>query len=191
MNSPLTHEQKHFTSDEHADLIRAVSELNREAFHQLYKVTHEQVYSYLFRFMLDKDLVEDILAETYIEVWKNAKKFKYRSKVSTWIIGISRNLAMNNINRTKQYETLKDEHIPVVEDNYCEHDIKIVLAKALKKLPEKHREILGLILLPEFSYQQISEILEIPVNTVKSRIFYAKDALKRTLISMGVDYETI
>jgi RNA polymerase sigma-70 factor, ECF subfamily len=178
--------------DELPQLMQEIAGGNRNAFNRLYHATRQQVYAYLHRLLQDKDLVDDVFTETYTEVWKSAGKFKAESRVSTWIIGISRNLAMNNLKRLKHHDNLDD--YSVSGDDYPDQeneDYKKIVHNAIKELPENHREILGLILLPEFSYKQISEILDVPLNTVKTRIYYAKDALKQTLIKMGVNKDVL
>lgn len=191
MKSTHTNKQDRNVQDDLGELFQQVSVGDRKAFHELYLLTHEQVYSYLFRYLQDRDLVDDVLMDTYVEVWKNASKFKYQSRVTTWIVGIARNLAMNHYRRTRKLEELTEEHSSLAMYYDDDSDLNSLLSKALGRLPENHREVLGLVLLPEFTYQQISDVLEIPLNTVKSRIYYAKGALKKVLTDMGVDSNAI
>ncbi len=83
--------------DKSVELLEKVSEGDEEAFRQLYDLTHKKVYFYLYRLFKVKESAEDALVETYTEVWRGAKSFKGKSLVTTWIMGIARHLAMNEL----------------------------------------------------------------------------------------------
>ncbi|MCP4268803.1 MAG: sigma-70 family RNA polymerase sigma factor [Candidatus Brocadiaceae bacterium] len=180
------------TRDEGFQLLRASAEGDRQAFHELYNLTHKKVYAYLMRLLQADDLADDILVETYTQVWVGAAKFRGDSQPSTWIIGIARNLAMNSLKRRKYYDNIDDHEQASSQDETVEqNEVKEIMHTAIQQLPENHREILGLILLPEFSYIQVSQLLNIPINTVKSRLFNAKNALKKQLDLMGINRDVI
>jgi len=175
------------------ELLRGTSERDEKAFRQLYDLTHKRVYFYLCRLIQDKHFAEDILVETYTEVWKGARKFKGKSQVTTWIMGISRNLAMNELRKAKKHDdindfpNLSDETIPNAEG----FDRQRILQEAMIKLSMKHREILDLVFFHEMTYHEVSKALEIPINTVKTRVFYAKEALKEILSQIGVHKDDV
>ena len=99
---------KGLSPKEEVVLLKKVSEGSEEAFKELYDLTHKRVYFYLYRLLRDKALVEDILVETFTEVWKGADKYKGKSQVITWMMGISRNLAMNELRKVKGHENIDD-----------------------------------------------------------------------------------
>ncbi len=90
------------------ELVKRVSGGDEIAFNELYDQTHKKVYFYLFRIFKEESLTEDIVVETYVEVWRNAKSFKGNSRVLTWIIGIARNLAMNRFKKMHYLERIDD-----------------------------------------------------------------------------------
>ncbi len=163
---------------------------DERAFEQLYKQTHRRVYAYLMRSLNKSNFVDDVLVETYTEVWKSAARFKGEAKVTTWIIGIARNLAMNHLrkDKNKHHEDISDHPDLAVKplDPLEAEDARRLMSQAMTKLSLQQREILGLVLLPEMNYPEIADLLDIPVNTVKTRVFYAKEALKEHLQAMGV-----
>lgn len=168
-------------------LLRAIAEGEQRALAQLFRMTSGRTVAYLCRVLRDHDSVEDILIDTYVEVWRRASHFDGRSEVLTWIIGIARNLAMNWLKRHREYASLdafEDEVFS--EDPLEDHFQRALVWSALNDLPENHREILALALLREFPYEQIAALLHIPVATVKTRVFYAKAAMREQLRAMGV-----
>ncbi len=95
-------------TDEGLKLLKGVSRGDEEAFRKLYDLTHKKVYFHLYRLLKGKEAAEDVLVETYTEVWRGAKNFKGKSMVSTWIMGIARNLAMNELRKFKYHEDIEN-----------------------------------------------------------------------------------
>ena len=176
------------SAGEDLDLLKRISAGDEEAFRQLYDLTHQKVYVYLYRLVHGKQMAEDIMMETYTEVWRCAKKFKGNSRATTWILGIARNLAMNELGKFKRHDNIDD--FPNLSDGVIPDlepmDRQRRLKEAMIKIPLKHREILDLVFFHEMTYPEVSQMLDIPVNTVKTRVFYAKETLKNALSGMGV-----
>lgn len=171
-------------------LINEVSKGNEDAFNQLYEITHRRVFKYLYRLTGNQQMAEDILIDTFTEIWRSAKKYKGHSKVFTWMLGIARNLAMNEFKKRKMngYE-VDDRTYSDSADQFhafTETETSQILQEALNRLPIKHREILDLVFLQGMSYEDISQIINIPINTVKTRVFYAKEKLKSIINLMGI-----
>ncbi len=162
---------------------------DNQAFRELYDLVSKQVYFYLLRMLGSKEAAEDVLVETFTVVWKSAEKFAGRSTVTTWIYGIARNLALNEIRRRKSHDPLEDHpnlaggSVPDMEGS----DRKRVLGLAMEKISARHREVLDLAFFHEMTYPEISDLIEVPVGTVKTRIFHAKTALRKALAEMKVD----
>ncbi len=90
------------------ELLKRISGGDEKAFRQLYDLTHKEVFFYLYRLVHGKQAAEDILVETYTEVWRCAKKFKGRSRGITWMMWIARNLAMNELGKFKKHDNIDD-----------------------------------------------------------------------------------
>ena len=182
-----------YDDGEAAKLLRAAVAGEEAAFTRLYGLTSPRVAAYLSRLLRDRTVVEDVMIETYVEVWRNAAKFKGGSMVITWIIGIARNLAMNNLKRTKTYASMDDIAEPAAPASTADEAYahRQAVTAGLNALSAQHREILALALLREFSYEQISNLLAIPVNTVKTRVFYAKTALREQLGTIGITRDDV
>lgn len=171
------------------DLLAKIVKKDAKAFEALYKLLSQSVFHYLYRLLQNKERAEDVLAEVFSAVWRSAINFKGRSCVKTWIFGIARNLAYNEL-RKKQpqgcnliHDTLKDKGSDKAVKGF---ENRQYIQKALSKVSEKHREILDLVFFHEATYADISELLNIPENTVKTRVYYAKAALKEAFIKMEI-----
>jgi RNA polymerase sigma-70 factor, ECF subfamily len=159
-----------------------------KAFRALYDRTHAKIYFYLYRFLGDPGKTEDVLMETYTEVWRNGRKFRGASRVTTWMIAIARNLAINELKRWKAHDDI-DDHGELANGQTADPDCwdrQRVVREAMDGLSGKHREVLDLVFYHEMDYKEVAEVLRVPVNTVKTRVFYAKEAMKEILRAKGV-----
>ncbi len=180
-------------ADRDLELLKRLSEGDEDAFRQLYDTTHKKIYFYLYRLLKDRETAEDIIVETYTEVWRGAKNFRGDSRATTWIMSIARNLAINHFKKVKTHGNIDD--FPNLSNNIMPDaeplDRQRLLTEAMSRLSTKHREILDMVFLHEMNYQEVSEVLGIPVNTVKTRVFYAKDGLRDVMGNMGVSRDDI
>jgi RNA polymerase sigma-70 factor (ECF subfamily) len=168
-------------------LLREVAAGERFAFERLFRMASGRVAAYLLRLTPGNSDVDDILIETFVEVWRKPEAYRGHSTVSSWIIGIARNLAMNALRRRRHHGTLEEEAMILAQESTNEDIAHTRFVRAaLRSLPQHHREILALVLMREFTYEQIAIVLAIPVNTVKTRVFYAKGALRAQLMAMGI-----
>jgi len=165
--------------------MERISSGDRRVFETLYQETSQRVFFYLNRLLQDRSTAEDILVETFTQAWKNAHRFQGQSKASTWIFGIARNLALNELRKRKPVEDIEDhpeleEPGDPLQDMEAE-DRKAAVRDALIRVSAKHREVLDLVFFHEMNYQEIAAILDVPLNTVKTRVFHAKKAVKKKL----------
>ena len=170
-------------------LLRAVARGDKESFTRLYHLTSEEVLFFIRRIVKDGSLAEDVLVDTYSEVWRCAGSFKGRSKAKTWIMGIARNLAYKALakNDPPGNDRLEDLAGPADTVRQVEAaDRSRVLKTALEMLTPTHRETLDLVFSAGMTYKEVGEIMQVPENTVKTRIFHAKSNLLAALEQLGV-----
>ena len=176
-----------------ARLLAAVARGDQEAFRELYDLTARSVYFFLYRMLQDESEAEDLQVEVFAQVWKGAGNFQGRSRVKTWIFGIARNLALNALRKTRHHVNiddchhLSDGHLPD-PDTADRHRF---LLEAMNTISAKHREVLDLVFYQQMNYAEVAEVLEISVNTVKTRVFYAKAALRKVFQKKGVERNDI
>ncbi|SNZ12122.1 RNA polymerase sigma factor [Hydrogenobacter hydrogenophilus] len=160
-------------------LIKRIAKGDQEALRELINIYKARLFYYAYGILRDYEDAQEAVSETFFQVWRSAKNFRGDSKVSTWLFGITRNVMRNMLRkRTKEVKTVEImEHDAVYENDPWEPEDVEVLKKALERLSPAHREVLHLAFYEELSYEEISQVLGVPVGTVKTRVFYAKKKL--------------
>ncbi len=180
--------------EQQQQLIERIASGDKAAFEQLFKAFGERVFRYAYRLISDQEKAEEVTNDVMLQVWKNAAKFAGRSKVSTWILGITRHVALNAVRR-KEFDTvdIDDAPEPVVETSASplvaqdRIKLKTELSRVLTKLSPEHRDVVELTFFHGCSYQEIAEIVGCPTNTVKTRMHHAKKLLSGFLTAAGLD----
>ncbi|MGI1679707.1 MAG: RNA polymerase sigma factor [Cellvibrionaceae bacterium] len=173
-------------------LLSAIGGGDDAALTEFYGLFNSTVYRYASSKLNDTHSASDILADVMVEVWKSAHRYAGKSKVTTWLIGIAHHKVVDmyrkkgRANLTELDDSIEDESpISDLEGLISQLSDSRVLHKALANLPELHREILHLVFFEDMNYAEISEILNIPEGTIKSRVFNAKNKLKDVLIAIS------
>jgi RNA polymerase sigma-70 factor (ECF subfamily) len=179
------------TSDE--VLIGRIASGDRLAMQVLFARHHVRVYRFVLRLVSDPTLAEDLISEVFLDVWRQAGRFEARSAVSTWLLAIARFKALSALRKKPEAE-LSDEMAEAIEDTsdtpeaaLAKKDKAEVLRECLKKLSPEHREVIDLVYYHEKSVEEVAEVIGIPENTVKTRMFYARKRLSELLKAAGVD----
>lgn len=181
-----THEQNTLE----VQIMAAVASGDTQAFERLYQVYEKRVFQYVSTFVRDQAVAEEIVVDVMVAVWRGACTFTNTSRVSTWIFGIARHKAIDALRKVirSEQETMDLEnvaHLPNPAEGPLESiDRKQVAAltrQAISKLSREHQEVIRLVFYEELPYEEIATLLDIPVNTVKTRVYYAKQQLKQQL----------
>ena len=174
-------------------LIDAIADGDRHALEVLYSRHSAGVYRFALRFVADEGIAEDVMNEVFFDVWRKAKSFEGRSQVSTWLLGVARNKALQ-ITRRRRPEHLNDEACEAIEDAADDPERAIqrkqngsILFECLKNPSPVHREIINLIYYHGKSIDEAAQTIRVPRNTVKTRIFYARSHLAKLLFEAGID----
>lgn len=182
--------------DPEREWIRRIAEGDRDAFEKLYAAWQTRLFRYLLRMVGDAGTAEELTNDTMVAAWKSAGSFQGNSKASTWLFGIARNKALNVLRRRLPV-TVEVERAAAVaassagpEQAVVRDRLQQAMKHALKELSVEHREVVEFTFYQELSYQEIAEIIECPVNTVKTRMFYAKKKLQEILERRGITGET-
>src|ERR1700682_4047653 len=179
------------TSDE--VLIARIAGGDRLAMQVLFARHHVRMYRFVLRLVRNEATAEDLIGEVFLDVWRQAGKFEGRSAVSTWLLAITRFKALSALRRRKDVE-LDDEAAHAIEDTSDDPEVAVqkkdtgeALRKCLTALTPEHREIVDLVYYHEKSVEEVAEIVGIPENTVKTRLFYARKKLAELLKAAGVE----
>jgi RNA polymerase sigma-70 factor, ECF subfamily len=164
-------------------LVARIADGDKLAMQVLFARHRTYVYRWLFRFVGNETVAEDLLSDVFFDVWQQAGRFEGRSAVSTWLLSIARFKALSA--RRRRTDAALDETIETTVADSADNP-EIALQKksrgehvraALMKLSADHREILDLVYYHENSVEDCAMILNIPVATVKTRMFYARKKL--------------
>ena len=159
-------------------LLDRIGRGDRGAFSEIYRFYQPRLYGYLRRLLRDPATVEEVLDDVMLVVWKDARKFRGRSALSTWVFGIAYRKAMTAIRVEGRYQAPLDRSADasIVADKPSPDSDWI--REALARLSADHRQVVELTYFSGFSYQEIAEIAGCPINTVKTRMFHARRRLK-------------
>lgn len=166
------------TTGKERELLAAVARRDRQAFAELYRIYQPRLYGYLRRFAANPVIVEEILDDVMFVVWTDAKKFRGQSAVSSWIFGIAYRKALTALRKEGRYEAPLRRDVETEDPNGVSRaDIELIHS-GLAGLSPDHRQVIELTYFCGYSYQEIAEIADCPVNTVKTRMFHARRRLK-------------
>jgi RNA polymerase sigma-70 factor (ECF subfamily) len=176
-----------------ATLIAQIAEGNKLAMRALFARHQVKVYRFALRIVRDSGLAEDVVSEAFLDAWQHAGRYEGRSSVSTWLLGITRHKALTACNR-RSTESIDDEMVQNVVDTTANpeadldrQDTGAVIRRCIASLSPEHAEIIDLVYYQEKSIKEIVEILGIPDNTVKTRMFYARKRLAALVAAEGIE----
>ena len=159
----------------------------------LYVRHHVRVFRFVVRLVRDEATAEDLISEVFLDVWRQAGRFEGRSAVSTWMLAIARFKALSALRRRPDQE-LDEETAGGIEEPSDDpgaalekKDKSAMIRKCLTGLSAEHREIIDLVYYHEKSVEEVAEIVGIPQNTIKTRMFYARKRLAELLKTAGID----
>jgi RNA polymerase sigma factor (sigma-70 family) len=166
------------------ELIRRVAVQDRQAFGILYNRYAPLVSRYLSFQIRRRELVEETLNDVMMVVWETASRFNGTSKLSTWILGIAHNKALKAWTRVARADRaeLPEDNRGDVETNspekiVREKELAHLVRRAVDSLPAEQRAVIVLTFYNDLPQAEIAKILGCPVNTVKTRLFHARQRL--------------
>lgn len=152
-----------------------------------------RVYRFVLRIVRREAVAEEVTNEVFLEAWRNAANFEARSSVGTWLLSIAHNRAVSVLRRRRE-EEIDEESAGAIADDGDDPEVvsqKLDKAQQMRRcigaLSAEHRTIIDLVYYHEKSINEVSEILGIPLNTVKTRMFYARKKLSELLAAAGID----
>lgn len=186
------------------ELVKRVKSGDIDAFEDIIAKYEKRVFSLIYNVLKNENEIEDVAQEVFVKVYKNIGKFQGNSSLYTWIYRITTNLCFDYIKKRKEviyvdeklqlddseveFQLPSDEKLQ--DELYEEKELKEKLQKAISKLPDKQQMMIILRDIKGLSYEEISEVLEMKLGTVKSQINRARLKLKEILEDDGtfLDY---
>jgi RNA polymerase sigma-70 factor, ECF subfamily len=176
--------------------IKQVIKGDQNAFGDVIDIYKDKVFQICYRMLGNRHEAEDISQEAFLRAYVNINRFNMDLKFSTWLYRIATNLCIDRI-RKKKPDYYLDAEVPgtdglnmysqissdsrLPEEDVESLELQAVIQREISKLPEKYRSVIVLKYIEELSLNEISEILELPLGTVKTRIHRGREALRKQL----------
>ncbi len=184
-----------------SQLIKRSIDGDMDAFEELVLLYDKQIYNYCFRMTNNAEDAEDLAQEVFIKVYRSLGSFKSESKFSTWIYRIAHNTCIDN-HRKKKFRLLSlspreendrqmkvPDREPLPEDQMVSREKYDLIKECIAELKPDYKSIIILRDIQNYTYQEIADILNIPLGTVKSNISRARALLRETLKSRLAGYD--
>ena len=184
------------TLHEEAEFVQRCLNGEKQAFAFLVERYKTPVINLIFRLIRQREEANDLAQETFIKAYKNLRRYDSNYKFSTWLFQIAKNLSLDYL-RKRRPDLMQEHYMEGIEgwegdpeQTFLKHEFQMELEQAMAKLPIHLKTTLVLYHLNGLSYQEISEVLNIPLHTVKNQLFQARKKLKEYLgKEAGSDYE--
>lgn len=172
-------------SDE-AYLLARVAGGDRAAFEKLYRTYFSRLSRFIGRMTRNAPLIEEVVNDTMLVVWQKAASFDGSCKPSTWIFAIAYRKTLKGLRGSddpveSDAALYEDESGNQPEQTLGRQQLQTTVAEALDQLPAAQRAVMVLTYYHEMAYSDIAEVVDCPVNTVKTRMFHARHRLKDLL----------
>ena len=176
--------------------IKQVLKGDQNAYADIVNLYQHKLYQICYRMLGNKQEAEDIAQEAFVRAYINLHSYDQKRKFSTWLYRIATNLCIDRIRKKKpdyyldaevagtdgldMYSQIAaDEKLP--EDVVAQMELQERIQYEISRLPDKYRSVIVLKYIEELSLQEISEILDMPLGTVKTRIHRGREALRKQL----------
>lgn len=182
-------------------LLRLVAQQNEDAMQALYRREQRSVFAFALQLVRSEEDAEDVVVETFLEVWRHAHRFAGQSKATTWILGIARHKALDRL-RMRQHVLLPEDEWRALEESVAadneplferllrERDAQS-LHRCLLRLPAEQRECIQLVFFNEMGLAEVAAMQGVPENTVKTRLFHARRKLREWLGALEKDMPSL
>jgi len=143
-----------------------------------------RLYWHIRRIIVDGDLAQDTLQETFIKAYQNFHQFKNDSQLYTWLYRIATNEALQQINKLKKMQKTDEDPEYYMQNLVADNthsdaeEIQIFLQKAIQSLPEKQKLVFMMRYYDDLPYEEISKIVDMSVGTLKTNYHYAKQKIE-------------
>jgi RNA polymerase sigma-70 factor (ECF subfamily) len=172
------------------ELVLKASRGDHYAFRLLYRRYQPKVRSTLYQ-LCGNYLLDDLVQEVFLKAWKSLPKLREVTYFSTWLYRIAWNVANDHRRKSAQQQE-KSQNLSLLPNEQKSLDVmelhyQDLIWRSLQNLSFDHRAVLILHDLEDLPQKQIAQILNIPLGTVKSRLFYARNAIRTFLQQEGID----
>lgn len=166
-------------------LVEQIKEGNILAFEELVRRYQRRLLSFAYRITHDEQAAEDVVMEALFNLYKTIDHVDTTRKFSSYIYSIAKNTAISFLRKQKHEVSLDETIIGEVDETMYEHlareDERDRIARAVKTLDKRYQNVIDLYYFKDLSYVEVGKKLHIPINTVRTHLLRAKEALKKVL----------
>ena len=171
-----------FREVEDRDLIAKARRGNVEAYNLLVSRWEKRIFNYVFRLVGAREDAQDLTQETFLKAYQNLKKLDDAGRFAPWLFRIAHNEAYSLLRKHRpESEMPADIGHQGLQGRLYPVELKLAVRSALERLSADQREAVVLKIYQGFKFEEMAEVLDCPVSTVKSRLYTALDLLKTTL----------
>lgn len=186
--------------DDDQILIKKILKGKKSSFEELMKKYNKKIFGFIYRMVRDEEVAIELTQDFFVKIYNVLAKYNFEYKFSTWAYRICYNLVIDYVRKNQAYvDSLDSEKVTprqmMESENYIWEDGFEILAKEEMKeytwkivdsIPLKYKELILLRYLQGLKYDEIAEITQLPVGTVKNRIFKAKEILRMEIEKNGM-----
>lgn len=176
-----------------ASLIGRIAARDMTALRALLACHQVRVFRYILRLVRNAAVAEELTNEVFLEVWRNAGNFEETGSAASWILSIARHRAVSSL-RKRCEEGWDQDAADALHDTADNPEVAAqkadkgaIMRRCLDALSPEHKSIIDLVYYHDMSISEAREVLQIPENTVKTRMFHARKRLSELLKEAGID----
>lgn len=184
-------------------LIRNILSGDLDAFAELVEAYEKQVYNLCYRMCGNEEDAKDLTQEAFVKVWRGLEHYQFESAFSTWLYRLTSNVCIDFLRRRKRQNTVSlfvsreedgetelepPDQEPLPEEQLLQRERRQAIERAMGQLEEEFRLVLTLRVIHDMPYEQIAQITNVKVGTVKSRLARARSKLKKILVESGNNF---
>ena len=183
-----------------AELVSTAIGGGEASFEELVRRYQRPIVSYVYRMLNDYDNSLDVTQEVFIKVYNSLERYSCDYKFSTWLYRIAHNAAIDHLRRNSMnslsletetgdgtYQLQIESPNPTPEQDRERSEWRSEIESVVKQLPAAYRDLILLRHARDLSYDEIAEITDLPLGTVKNRLFRAREMMRGLLIERGID----
>ncbi|MCR8645723.1 sigma-70 family RNA polymerase sigma factor [Paenibacillus sp. N1-5-1-14] len=169
-----------------AELVRAAQSGDREALITLLREIESHVYRTAFYMLGNEQDALDASQEALIRIYTKIHSYEEKALFKTWVQRIVTNICIDKFRKKRPQVSIEENDMQFIYSKDVESEVMSTyvaqdVREAIEQLPEHHRSVIVLRYLQDFSYNEIAESLDLPLNTVKSYLFRARQQLQNLL----------